>query len=368
MSTITFPIGLPISHHELYVRTINKKYDRFIKLIGKLGGVCTHNQFIEIYKLAYPNLSDTYSKKKALLVLKEMADLKLISINNINTYKYFYLRKFALTIISGDFNKVSQIRVPKLLKDKQFKTCLLRVEYYIRHKEILSLSSLDKQLLNITKDIYNTKLTNEKLPYDLNLLHQILLDKGPKNCKDKIANLPAGNLIKLIWEDLYSIFNSLRLQNQTVMSKPLILKLYKTNNKLTIHYVPEIVIFDLHNINYYSKKVDDLFHKFYHIQSNHTRDMQKHYREDGTLGWEGFNHLAYVIKLIGFNKKELSEKKNYIDSHIKDNPNAILLTNSNIEYIDISKYFTHSSQKKETLENIDAKFDELLMQKINNRK
>lgn len=356
--------NLPKSKEGDYLITINKGYDEIIKTIFLLGGICSLDQFKRIYRKIKPSLSESYINKITPKVIKEMEELKLIGTNNINKYKLVFLKRFSQTIISGDYNKYKRTNISNLLKDKNLKINLMKVEYYLKNNEILSLNNLSDNLLMITNLLYKAKKNDYLLPYDMKLLSKIIRDKGIDNCLEEITNLSPNNLLRILWIDINDIYKSLRTQNQTVSTNPYYLKLFKKDNMLTLHYAPQIIIFDVYDINYYSNKINDLFHKYFRIVSNHTSEMQLSYRKNGTLGWEGFNHFAYVLKIIGYNELELLEKKKFIDSHIKNNTNAILLTNCEFEYINISKYFSHSSREDYTFKDIDNKIDELLSQKM----
>lgn len=364
MKKLTIPNNLPLSKEADYIISIKNGYDKICKLLYSLGCVCTLDQFKRIYKKAN-EISDTYLDKKVRNILKEMEMLKLIGIDNINTYKYIYLKKFAFIFVTGDYSKYKRNNMSNILKDKNFKTSLMKVEYYLKHNDIISYDNLTNNLLNITNLIYAAKKNDKFLDYDLKLINKILKDKGIKNCYEEIYNLPDNNLLKILWVDINNIYISLRKQNQTISAKPLHLKVYKKDALLTLHYAPTIIIFDVFNIEYYAKKINNLFYKYFNIASNYTRDMRKNYIENGSLGWEGYNHFGYSLKIIGYNKLELEEKKRYIDKLINENPNGILLSNCSIEYIDINKYFLHSSKKNNTFINIDETFDRLLSAKLN---
>ena len=366
MTKFQFPLNLPISKEKYYVTIINNNYDKIIKLLYSVGGICTYDQVRKILMKNSTTNSEAYIQKKTYKLIKELENMKVIGTDNINTYKIIYLKKFAYSIVTNDYNSNIKLNLRKQLKDSNLKIKLMIVEYYIMYNEIITLSSAKTQLLKITMDIYNAKKNDFKLPYDDGLLNKIITDGGIKNCLDTILNLPEDNLIRIIWIDLYSIFKSLQLQRQPIAIEPFYMKLFKKDNVLTLHYVPKIIIFDVHNQEYYSKKINSLFYKFYNIPYNHTRDMQSCFRKNQNLGWEGFNHIAYVLKIIGYNKNELLQKQKYINSYIKDNPNAILLTNCETEFININKYFTHSSHKKDELIKIDNEFDKLIQKKLDN--
>lgn len=362
---IKIPNTLPVTKKTDYIICIEKKYDSICKLINSLGNVCMYSQFKQLYKLLNPNISDSYLDKKVLKVVNEMKDLKLIEVDYINKYKYIYLKKFAFIFITGDYTKYKKNNMSIILKDKNFKTSIMKVEHFLSHNEKLNLNNLNEQLLYITQLLFNAKRMDNSLPYNLNILSRILKDKGISNCYDAVYDLSKTDLVRILWIDINNIYSNLRKQNQTISETPFYLKLFKHDSALTLHYAPTIIIFDVFNKKYYSKKISDLFTKYFNILSNHTRDMRSSYKENGTLGWEGYNHFGYSIKLIGSNLLELNEKKKYIDKYINENPNGIIL-DCDIEFIDISQYFLHSSKKNDIFEKIDTTFDKLLSEKISN--
>ena len=249
MNEVKFPINLPKSKYELYIRYLNNGCLDILSKIHKLGNLCTYDQFIRIYTLKNEQYTKSYNEKKARNIIKDMEKMKLIECNQINSYKYFCIKNSAITLISNNLNKPKQININKLLKNNNFKINLLRVEHYIKSSTIISLSNLNEQLLAITQKIYSLVKNDPKLKaeYDFDLLSKILNDKGITNCINKVSDLPYDNLIKILWMDIYNIFNNLRLQNQTIDTKPFYYKMYKQNNKLILHYVPNIIIFDVHD-------------------------------------------------------------------------------------------------------------------------
>lgn len=361
-----YPLNLPKSKEDCYIKTMNKNYDKIIILIYRLGGLCTYDQFTRLFIKNNENLSESYAKVKANIIIKDLVELKLVGSDRINKFKYIYLKKFAFSIISKDYNNSSLINMSKALKDSNFKINLLKVEHYLKYNEIISLQEGKKQLLYITKCLYDAKKNNKDIPCDIKLIEKILSDKGIKNCFKEINDLDNNDLLKLIWIDIYNIFETLRLQKQPVSSNPFYFGLFynKDGNKLTLHYVPKIIVFDVHECQYYSQKINTLFYKFFNISKNEVRDMKSNYKENKTLGFKGYNHIGYVLKIIGFNKKDLKQKQAYISSYVKDNPNNVMLTECEFEFVDISKYFNYSSRDSSVFENIDSNFDKLIEKKL----
>lgn len=363
---IIFPENLPESKKKDYFNIKFNNYDILIKLIYELGSICTYEQFIKIYSKLNPNLSESYSNKKARTVIKDLITLKLIGSENINNYKYIYLKNFSLTIITGNYINNKRLNIKSSLKDKNFKISLIKVEYYIKHGIILKQDNFKNNLLNLTYQILTAKRSNPDLNANLYLLERIIEEKGATNYIEDINNLPDDDLIKIIWYNLYNIYYTLSIQGHSLSLSPVIQKLYKKGSKLSLSYAPEIILYDVHNKDYYLNKIKDLSIKFLSIPSNVSLDMRKSYQENSSLGWSGFNHFGYKLKILGFNNLELIEKRNFINSLNNDNPNEVIISNVEIENIDIEKYFIHASLKKHIFDSIDNSLDSLLNEKLNN--
>lgn len=358
-----YPQSLPASKRKNYIILYELGYINILEPIYKLGGICMYGQLFHIYNKFYSNRSESYNRKKFKTFIDELIKLKVIEVSNLNTNKFIYLKHFGFSLFTGDYKKTPRLNFKS--KGTEFYHSILKVEYYLKFNLMMTSHNLNMELLKITRDIYYAKLKFPEINYDIDLLTQIIKDRGPENCLSEIKSLSDSNLLKIIWIDIYNIFNKLRLQNQTVAPKPFYYKLYKPEfkNELFLHYVPEIVIWDNHNNNFYSKKIDNLFFEFNNIKTNYSQDIQKSFRNNGTLGFKYKNHFAYVIKLIGHDERDLAIKKAFIDSHIKNNPNAVLLTNCSYDYIDINRYLNHSSVKNTILNKIDINFDNLLKNK-----
>ncbi|MBS5926237.1 MAG: hypothetical protein ACLS2V_12870 [Clostridium paraputrificum] len=363
---IDLPKDLPETKIYQYLEIKKKGYDEYIKLIYSLGGLITINQFERVVRIVEPNLKDSYISKKASIIIKKLAEYKVIEMRFLNKYKYFYLKRFGKAIATNDYNIRRSNQ--KLLSNSGIKIAILKSEHYIKTRDVISLDNMNKHLIILTKEIERYKLKYPELDYDLPLLQRIIDSKGRdiSFMEDKLNNLDDGNLLKLIWIDLKSIYDKLALQNQTVSKKPFYYKMICKNNKLYLHYIPEIIFFDVHNKKYYSDKLDVLFNQFINIKSNHTRDMKKIFKVNNTLGYDGYNHIGYIFKLLGYNKNGLLQKQKHINNYIEmnDNPNSMMVRGASVVHYDISKYFTESSSDNSIFNAIDDKIDELLGKKI----
>lgn len=365
MRDIVFPANLPKSKEELYIRAINNNYIKPLHFIHSLGNICMYDQFVRIYQKSNPQYTPEYADKKVRAMIKDMENMKLIQSAKLNSYKYFYLKKFAYAAIYNDYCNYKKTNMSIALKNNNFKINIMKVENYIKNNKIISNDTLMDQLLYITKKIYDIRIQDDNLvEYDTKILQSILYNKGIDECKDKIENLSDGNLIKVLWIYIYEIFKNLKLQNQTISKKPLYFNIYKKGSQLFLHYVPNIIIFDIHSSNYYIKKVSNLYDKFYFIPSNNVVNMQKNYLETNTLGSKGFNRIGYAITIIGSDNRALNEKYKILNSKIKENNYGIILK-CDINYIDINKYFVGNANNERILDKIDSTFEELLNKKLN---
>ena len=323
-----------------------------------------YDQFVRIYQKSNPKYSSDYASKKVRNIIKDMENMKLIQSAKLNSYKYFYLKKFAYAAIYNDYCNYKKTNMNSALKNNNFKINLMRIENYIKNNKVISNDTLIEQLVYITKKIYDIRIEDENLiEYDPDILQSIISNKNIEEYKDRIINLSDGNLIKVLWIYIYDIFKNLKLQNQTISKKPLHFNIYKKGTKLFLHYVPNIIIWDIHRVDYYIKKISNLYDKFYFIPSNNIVNMQKNYLETNMLGSKGFNRLGYAITIIGSDNRALNEKYKILTRKIRENNYGIILK-CDINYVDINKYFVGNANNEKVLNNIDTTFDKLLEKKL----
>ena len=368
MDDLKIPQNLPNNQYGNFMHVFKKGYEKYIKLIYNFGSICMLEQIIRIECQKNPNLSELYVRKKVSNVLKELENMKFIGLTYISQYyKCVYLKKYAHIYISGSTSNYRNISKQKLFRNSYLNSSIMKAEYYIETQEIISSKTLTDQLVTITKSILNSKkkLGEYSLPYKESLMTKIIEDGGISECVDEINNLPAENLLKILWVDIYDIFLGLKLQGQTISRQPFYYKLYKHENAFYLHYVPEIIIFDVHNTKYYRKKLNLLFDKFYKITTNDTMYLRNKFKEKKGINWVSNNHIGYSINLIGSNYNELVEKKKFIDEHNINNINQMMLGECETKCINIEKYFLSVKKQDEMFTKIDDTFDKLMMSKMN---
>ena len=106
--------------------------------------------------------------------------------------------------------------------------------------------------------------------WHLGITDTALIDENPEY-SNKLG------IVRGLWVNLGTFYKKLLLQKQTVTDKPAFFRLYiKTNGEITVHYIPNIVIFDVsRDKKFYKEKVAKLFHAFYGIEGNNLKEIQK---------------------------------------------------------------------------------------------
>lgn len=360
------PENIPLKNKYKYMEIYEKGYDKFIKLINRFDGCIALNQFIQIYKIYNPKLSDSYSRKKGTEVIKKLESNGFINIQTLNRHKICFLKASGFAIANGDYNnsKRKNTGINTALKNDRFNISLMKAQFFIENNSIINQNTMYNHLRRITKDIYNAKATTTYLKYDLKLLEEILKEPNIEVIAEKVKDLPFNNLIRILWHDLYNIFSKLHLQNQTISEKPTFYKLYKRGNELRLHYAPNIMIWDLHDMSYYKEKISILFEQFHRINGNTSKNIQVNYQKNKTLGFEGYNHIGYTLTLIGYNEDVLIEKVEYINRYIKNNPDSSIIDYATYKCINIEPYTSLSSPKTETKEAMDKYIDTKIYSKL----
>lgn len=364
MNNMNFPKNIPENTKYKYQLTFDKEYQKYILFIGSFGGYIMLNQLIKLFKLYNPNLSDSYCRKQVGIMLKDLNYLGFVKEDYINKYKYVCLRTPALAICSGDYTKTKRINKINAFKNSTFTNSLIRIEYYLKTEKVINSSSMTYQLLSITKDIYLAALKNKFLKYDISLLENILKEKDIKTIQKLIINLPPSNILSILWNDIGSIFLKLKLQNQTVEKIPLHYKLYRSHNELKLHYVPIIIILDTYDLKYYTDKLQNLFYQFFNITANDTTNMQSNYKKNSTLGHSEINHIGCAFHIIGSHKDVLTKKVQHIHNSIGGNLHTPFIDNISSCEVDISEYFTSTSNNNKSYTSISKYVATKLTEKL----
>lgn len=352
MDTNTIPLNIPTTQKRNYEYVIDKGLDKYLKIIFSLGSYITFQQFYELFRQHNTELSESYCKLKANSTIKELENLRFISVETIGKHKYFYLKAPSLAICVGDYSKIPKTNHKNVsIKNNKFLTCLMKVEYYLENGEVISSEWLFKHLKAITRNVIT--LTKEYgLEYNISFLKAIYGSNDYSKIRDTASKLPDDDLIHIIWVDLYNLYYKLLCQGQTLSPSPLYFKLNVIGRKLKLHYIPEIIIFDHHKSNYYETKMDRLLSDLINIKSNTIDGLRRNYKPNDVIGDPRLNIIGYGLKLIGSDELLLKEKVKIISNYGKDNINSPFVS-VKTSYINLSNYFSYTYRKLDVVEKID---------------
>lgn len=364
MSDIQLPKNIPFTQIMKYESVIQKGYDEYLKLIYSLGSYITYGQFYELFKMNNKHLSESYSKQKANNIIKVLENLKFIKSDTIGKHKYFYLSAPSLAIAIGDYSKIPKTNHKNIsLKNNKFTTHLMKVEYYLEYGDVIGSETLFKHLKAITRNII--QLTEKhNLDYNIGFLRAIYNSSDYKKVKEAVSKLPEEHILYIVWVNLYELFNKLLCQGQTVSTSPIYFKLNVNKKKLLLHYIPEIIIFDIHKANYYQTKMNRLLHDFINIKSNDVNGLRKRFTLNESIGSYSSNIIGYGLKVIGTDQKSLSEKLVTINSYGENNNNSPFVSSKSV-FLDLSTYFSYSYRKIDVVEKIDCYVEALVANKLN---
>lgn len=364
MSDNNIPINIPITQRRKYEYIVEKGIDKYLKIIFNLGSYITFQQFYSLFQLFNTELSDSYCKQKANSTIKELEELRFISVDTIGKHKYFYLKAPALAICVGDYSKIPKTNHKNTnLKNNKFLSCLMKVEYYIEHREIITSDTLFKHLKALTRNIIDLT-TKHALEYNISFLKAIYSSNDYKKIKSTASQLHEDDLIYIIWVDLYNLYYKLLCQGQTLSPTPIYFKLNVVGKKLTLHYIPEIIIFDLHKANYYELKMDRLLADLINIKSNNIDGLRKNFKLNQEIGDSRVNIIGYGLNIIGTDKLLLKQKGKIISEYGKDNINSPFVA-VKTSYINLSNYFSYTYRKLDVVEKIDDQVESIVTKKLN---
>jgi hypothetical protein len=350
----TLPKNIPASTTHKYVEIIEKGYAKLLESIDRCGKFIMYKQFYNLIKIMdKSDITEDTIQKKARLIIKRLTELGFIETSKINKNKFLYLKKSSFAFAEGDYINNSRVNPASDMKNDRFQIAILKVEYMLKHGEIIHSSTMLNQLKYITNHIYQTIMkTGNQYLYDVDVIEQILeLDDFGK-IKELIEEKSEYNnkigIIRGLWLNLGTFYKRLLLQKQTVTEKPTFFKLYlKKNGEIIVHYIPNIVIFDVsRDKKFYTEKSAKLFHAFYGIEGNDLNEIQKNYMEDrSSMGFQGKSHIGYKLTLIGSDKEILEEKKAVLDENINSSINSPLMDKAYVVDLSIGKYLYHASRK-----------------------
>ena len=136
-----------------------------------------NQQFIELTKNLDQerDITDKYRIVWANSVIDELEKLRFISTDYLNNYKYIYLKHPAYALALGEYNHGYKISFKEDFNNKTFIDSILRVEYLLKHNDIVGYSNMHNQIYEITKMIYNLIVKHGNLyNYDIAAIERIL--------------------------------------------------------------------------------------------------------------------------------------------------------------------------------------------------
>lgn len=358
------PLNIPVTQRRKYEYVVEKGFDKYLKVIFNLGSYITFQQFYKLFEIFNTDLSNSYCKLKANSTIKELEELKFISVDTIGKHKYFYLKAPSLAICVGDYSKIPKTNHKNVnLKNNKFLTCLMKVEYYLQYQDIITSDTLYKHLKALTKNILDLTI-KYNLDYNTSFLNAIYSSSDYKKIKDTASQLPEDDLIHIIWVDLYNLYYKLLCQGQTLSLRPIYFKLNILGKKLKLHYIPEIIIFDLHKTNYYELKMDRLLSDLINIKSNTINDLRKNFKPNQEIGDPRVNIIGYGLNIIGTDEVLLNQKSKVISDYGKNNTNSPFVCVKTC-YINLSNYFSYTYRKLDVVEKIDEQVESIVNKKLN---
>lgn len=373
------PFNVPNSRLHTYVEILEKGYGKYLDIINSIDGFMMFQQFYDLVKLLDgQNRTEQSNITIAQRIIKKLKKLNFIDTHYINQNKFIYLRRPGGAVATGDYNNYKRVNITKDLKNQKFKTAIMKAEYFIKTGEILNSDNMINQLKKITEEILiRIENSNNKYGYDVDLIKKILKLNDYLDIRDLLDEYPEFtsklDIVRGLWEDLGNFYRKLMLQRQTVTSTPEYLEYFITEEgKVILHYIPNIVIFDIgHDNNYYREKVLKLFNAFYNINGNELRNVQKDYISSNkkSMGYRGSHHIGYRLLLLGAEYNLLKERKAIVDEDFNKSITSPLMDVAEIITLDIGKYLYHVSRRGNKFsKEHNRRIDRIIFKKLNQLK
>lgn len=365
-----------------YIEVIQNDYAKYLDVLFRCGPFVMNQQFIEIVQMFdnNKNITDNHRAVEVALIIKKLEKLGFISTGFLNNYKYIYLKYPTYTLIVGNNEHKYRINFKKDFNNETFTDSIMRVEYFLKYGETIDYSNMHNQLYEITKMIYNLIIKNKNLyEYNIPAIENILtLGKNTntnlyKNIINYLNNTNEKQvklgIIRILWEDLGKEYWKIGRLRNTISNKPYYLQLnHLENGEITIHYVPEIIIFDTNkNYDYYKSRNNAFFYMFFDLPNNNTKNIANIYKEKGIFGSKHSNILGYKVKIIGSNEDALIKKTNIVDEPYNKNEYSPMASKCEYVFLDINKYFEKEKRENTRLFNeYEKKIEQTIIKEINN--
>ena len=310
--------------------------DQFQRLVGVLE------------KNVYKN---DYLRKKTNEIIKNLKRLGFIEVGNLNKYKYVYLRQPTFALISGDYNNSRRTNKKKDFKTQRFYETVTKIEYFLEYNEIFPFYNIDTQLVHITRRILELIIDDKnRYGYDIDTINDIIKIgdyQGVRNVLNENGeHTNKLGLVRFVWEEIGKEFWKLKLQGQSISRVPHYFKLnILPDGRITLHYVPIIILFDsLYDLNYYKGQSNKFFHSFFNMAGNVTQGIKDDFMKSNKFQHPHFNKVGYTFKLIGFDEINIVSKAEVLNApYFKNNQYSPLVELGRYEVVNIGHYFQYSS-------------------------
>lgn len=365
----TIPLNIPTSSVSKYKEVIKFDYSKIIEAIALCGDIAMFNQFFELVRLlnSEKGCTDNGYKKAARTTISRLEGLGFIGTNYLNRHKYLYLKQPAYAVAEGDYLTHRRANLKQKLKTDKFIQSITKLQNFIENDFVYTYSNLFNQLMHITNLIYEKiKSVDNIYGYNLEGIEFIInqykfvdifefIDASTENtCK--------LGILRILWGELGREYLKISKIGQTISDTPEYLQVNVLDNgMITLHYVPNIVIYDsLRGLDFYLKQNTKYFKMFFNLSSNNTMNLKKNYINNNNLGPLHYNRIGYTVTLIGSDMYQLLAKKDILNKpFIKSDEYSPLVKQCNYVPIDISNYL-HSSSSKSKNNEVFIRSNEVL--------
>lgn len=367
-SKYKLPKNIPAKNKWKYFKAIEYGYVKYFDIIYHCDGYCM-NQQMEMLVGLMPegkNRKPETNRKLASNIIKNLHELGFVEVDNLNEYKYFYLKKPAIAFVKNDYKSTSSMNRTKDLSHSKLKVSILKIQHLIDNNEIINSIYMLEQLKDITNRVKGLIIkSNNKYGYDLKGINQLLRIKDFKELaeffkENKDENDSKLGVVRSIWS-IGKLCNNMILQRECFSPEPSYLKIFpQKDGSVTVHYIPTIIIFDIDKTKtFFYNKEKKLFDEFFNLPFNELLGVQKTYFDNGktSMGHEWVNHFGYNILVISGDGQITSKKVEDINEKKDSSEYSPLMGDVQIVSHNVKKYFSHSSRKGEYRKKQELRID-----------
>ncbi|MBO8160626.1 MAG: hypothetical protein H0Z24_03235 [Thermosipho sp. (in: Bacteria)] len=372
--TYEIPADIPQKHKAKYLEVIDAGYAKYIDILYRFGYMF-NQQFVYILQAINDN-KWKFSSAKVIggRIVNRLEELGFIGTDYINRNKLLYIRRPGMALATGSYKNPRGINLSKDLKNNKVMVSLLKVEYFIRHKKILNHYTAIQQLKDITREIIKTAMaTGNRWGYAVETAQELLEINQFVDAWNLLDSRPEYQyrlgIIRTLWNEVGNEFRKLILHRQTISDKPEYLRLFvsEDDGQIFLHYIPNIIIFDSHDLRYYRDKMNKLFHGFYKISGNELRNIQSQYLKSNKtgMGYRWQHHIGYKITLVGADEEVLREKARVVNEEIGSSASSPLMDYCAVEVFPVGKYLNRPSRKHNSISKAEEeRLDKNIIERI----